>query len=421
MDYNINYSNYDELSFLEKKIVETYQIYCNNKNLPCNGTVLFQIHNAWQCVHKTTIAQKGQELSKLLDHKNLLYKISNNVYVVDNALKIFFKKILRDSFLIADRAPFSFFKTYLPEIDFNCSGGIIFIDTFKNGDELYQSIKNIMRRKPRYLIGIGGGRTLDYLKFIGLKASVDTIAIPTSLTTHVYASPKIHALEPIKELGYHLTISGCPPTLAVIEKNLIWKAKEINPRLIFAGLGDISAFIVAVKDWELAVQNSRDQDNDFVRQWIKEIINKLYEIDYSIDFKKWWLDYIKMQVMLCNITDWVGSAPASGSEHLFAKCAEEEVATIPLHGELVALGTVIMSRVHRLNTRKIARLITKLGLPLSLKKIGLTKENVIQALLKSPREGRRKNRFTILEIIDCSQTYFSDLLEELISQKIISE
>ena len=57
-----------------------------------------------------------------------------------------------------------------------------------------------------HLLAFGGGKTLDFSKFISFKNGIKLISFPSSLATHVYASPKIHALSPIKDLGLKLSM-----------------------------------------------------------------------------------------------------------------------------------------------------------------------------------------------------------------------
>ena len=52
---------------------------------------------------------------------------------------------------------------------------------------------------------------------------------------------------------------------------------------------------------------------------------KILEAQKKVD--NWIKEYIFAQVLLCNITDWSGSAPASGAEHFFANLYEKKFVT----------------------------------------------------------------------------------------------
>ena len=127
--------------------------------------------------------------------------------------------------------------------------------------------------------------------------------------------------------------------------------------------------------------------------------------------------------MLCNITDWEGSPPASGSEHLFALSVEKYAKpNVPLHGELVALGVIIMSLIQKNDYKYISQVIKKLKLSMSLKKIGIDKSMVLSGLRDSLEKGLKKNRHTILNEIDEEeiQSKYEKVVDQLMSEKIIS-
>ncbi len=88
------------------------------------------------------------------------------------------------------------------------------------------------------------------------------------------------------------------------------------------------------------------------------------------------------------------SRPASGSEHLFNH-ALDLVANYPaLHGEQVAVGTIMMSYLHGIKWRRIKRIVKKLGLPTTAKELGVKDVDVIKALTIAHRI--RPERYTIL-------------------------
>ena len=68
----------------------------------------------------------------------------------------------------------------------------------------------------------------------------------------------------------------------------------------------------------------------------------------------------------------------------------------PLHGELVALGTILMSYIQGRNYREVQALVKKLGLPTSLSEIGITKEQTVTAMVNSKEIALKKGRFTPL-------------------------
>lgn len=356
------------------------------------------------------------QVKKLLPDSKL--KIADNI-VLCESLSGSIEKLISNAFIISEKIAFDFFKKHYG-IE-NHKQKVNFIDKILTGESLSELIEKFTKGKYTYILAVGGGRTTDYAKFISFKTSSLLLVIPSSLATHVYASPKIHALKPIKELGYHLTIDGDPSHLSIIDSNLLTKLYMSNKRLIFSGFGDIMAFINSRYDWK----ESSDRGNEIysyqVDKSIKYIIKVLQIIDVTKPIEFWIKDYVFIQCLLCNITHWVGSAPASGAEHLFAKCIEHEVEDTPLHGEVVALGVLIFSFIRGKDIELVSGLLKKFKISTKLSELGLNKNDVINALTNSLEEGNRKFRYTILNNLDNSEIYFRFQIDNMISKSLITE
>ncbi|WDP88931.1 MAG: iron-containing alcohol dehydrogenase [Desulfobacter sp.] len=380
-----------------------------------------QYQKAYNDTFNTPFSSESFDLSeKLLPKELLAYQIAPFVSAGHRLIEYVWPVISRKSLLVTEKTPFEFIEHGLSKSSLYSANMTLNLDDEFNGEILENVIDSILDNSQiDYIVGVGGGRTIDIQKFIGLKTERQTISFPTSLATHVYASPKIHALPAIKQLGYKLTIDGSPPHLALLDLGVFDKLAESNFRLIRTGLGDIMAFYTAVYDWKLSISQYNRQRNYFVEDLTARVILWLETVDLSEPFLNWVREYHLAQVVLCCITDWVGSAPASGSEHLFALCAEEKCSTVPLHGELVALGVLIMSYIQGQDYLSIKKMMQRLGLPSSLAKIGLTKEQVIAGLLDSRERGRQKQRYTILEQIDNSRRFFTKIIDQLLLDKII--
>ena len=171
-----------------------------------------------------------------------------------------------------------------------------------------------------------------------------------------------------------MTING-KPDLVLLDFNFLEDVFLNNKRLIMAGFGDLMAFWTALEDWKLACDNKMNHYNYFAELVIKDIFNKFDDINVNLRFSDWANDYVLIQNLLCHITDWVNSAPASGSEHLFAHEIEKYyIDNLPLHGELVALGVIIFGYIHKLDVDKIIRQLNKFSISRSLSVIGVVKE-----------------------------------------------
>ena len=131
---------------------------------------------------------------------------------------------------------------------------------------------------------------------------------------------------------------------------------------------------------------------NFLLKSIKKVEDILENINIKKPINHWIKEYIFAQVLLCNITDWSGSAPASGTEHFFANLYEKKFPGKILHGELVALGTLIFRYLRGSNYRKIKKLMKKFKIKNSIKKFKITKSRIIQILLLCKKRRSEKKK-----------------------------
>jgi glycerol-1-phosphate dehydrogenase [NAD(P)+] len=361
------------------------------------------------------------ELLKLDDL--YLYSIMNSIHAVNNSIGVIWERIHKESILITDKLAFDYTIKMFPEFKQSKPKFICDISEMLTANKVRGLIEQCSEdHEIKYIVSLGGGRVMDIQKFIGYKSKKNMIAFPTSLASHVYASPKIHALPVIKEFGYNLTIDGDPPHISFLDMKLLNQLYNENPRLIFAGLGDISAFITAKHDWILSKSNNLSERNYFVESLIEDVITWLKDFSSDMPFELWVKEYHMIQALLCNITDWEGSAPASGSEHLFALSVEDYTSnSLPLHGELVALGVIIMSAVQKNDFANIAKIIEGLGLPNKLSDIGIDKNIIIESFKESLAKGKAKNRYTVLNEISDPEEVIRKIMDQLFVNNIIQE
>lgn len=401
---------------LGKVLYDKYLHFYKNKE----EADLLEFSKIWE---KTFLQQRNvitRQLRKeiIINTRNIIDEISDNV-IITIGLNDMIDKIVNRSVLVVEHAPFQFVKNIYPEI--TSGTDIIHVDDLVSSQALEYAISQAQLSKKNILLGIGGGRTMDMLKFIGLKSNKPMIAIQSSLATHVYASPKIHCLPAIREMGFSLTIDGFAPHLSILDLNLLSRLFQTNKRLIYSGLGDILAFVNSREDWILACKKGHNNYSTLVDDYIGMVISQLSSINVDKPLSEWIAEYSFIQVLLCNITDWAGSATASGAEHLFAKCIENEVEDTPLHGEMVALGTLIFTYMRKGQHEKVLSLMRKFNIPNSLSSLGVNTEAVVNALSNALNEGIRKKRYTILNELNKQRSFFDNIIRELIQSGFIGE
>ena len=104
------------------------------------------------------------------------------------------------------------------------------------------------------------------------------------------------------------------------------------------------------------------------------------------------------------------SRPCSGSEHNFSHALDALLGkNAALHGEQVALGTIISTDLHGWDHVKVADTLKKFTLPVNAKEIGIKPEALIEALVHA-RSVR--DRYTILDTAQIDEKKAELILKE---------
>lgn len=200
---------------------------------------------------------------------------------------------------------------------------------------------NIDNLDKKTYIGIGGGTAIDLAKYHAAKDGVECIAIPTMLSTNVFATDKSAV---IKNGGKHTENTVLPRV--IFDKNLFDMKKPEN---IF-GLVDALSIETALIDWCIAANNEVESINLDMFNWAFDVLKKAktllnFYTNKTGDIKA--LDCFNILLECGYITNDYGSGrPESGTEHIIAKKIEQNF-KIP-HYKSVSIGIVIASRLQDL-------------------------------------------------------------------------
>ncbi|MFN3804375.1 MAG: sn-glycerol-1-phosphate dehydrogenase [Pyrobaculum sp.] len=246
------------------------------------------------------------------------------------------------------------------------------------------------------VIGVGGGKALDMAKVYAYIHKRPLVVVPTSASHDGIASPYVSYLLSEKFASYGKIVAS--PFAIVADTSIILNAPS---RLLKAGLGDLLGKIVAIKDWQLAHRLKGEGYSEYAAHLsltsyrivvsnTSRIKNFIREEDVRVLVKA---------LIGCGVAMGIAgsSRPCSGSEHMFVHAVEkilEERRDEAIHGELVALGTVVMAYLHGMNWRRIKKIASQMGLPTTLRQAGIDRDVALEALTKA--HATRPDRYTIL-------------------------
>lgn len=240
-------------------------------------------------------------------------------------------------------------------------------------------------------IGVGGGKSIDIAKFVASRTGSYLVSVPLAPSHDGVASP----FASLKGTDRPTSVYTKTPNAIVADIDLISKSPR---RLLLAGFGDIIGKLVAVRDWQLAHKLRGEYYGEYAAQLAllsaKHVLkyHELIALGKPEGVRILVEALISSGVAMCIAGS---SRPASGSEHLFSHALEIVAPNKALHGEKVAMGTVIMLYIYGdPRWKKVRDILNKVGLSIKGASYGYTKEELVTAL--SIAHKIRPERYTIL-------------------------
>ena len=248
------------------------------------------------------------------------------------------------------------------------------------------------------IVAVGGGRCIDVAKLAAARAGLPLIAAPTQLSHDGICSPV--AVVPDSD-GKAESVGALEPRAVFISLPTLIGAPEAS---VAAGIGDLLANPLALRDWSLATERGLEDLNQ--RAWDLsvtsfETIEPHLDLDLHIAakdpaFLRRLADALVLSgmAMICSRT----SRPAAGGEPEISHAIDEVYGGRALHGAQVALGCVVSVALYEDDAVAFRERLRRLGLPQHPGDLGLTTDEMAQLLLEAP--NTRPGRFTILEDAD---------------------
>lgn len=240
------------------------------------------------------------------------------------------------------------------------------------------------------IAGLGGGKAIDIAKYAAWESGKVFISIPTVASHDGITSP----FASLKGFDKPVSRPAKTPALILMEVSVIASAPR---RYNIAGFGDVIGKYTAVLDWRLASRLRGEYYGGYAASLalmsVRHVSQHVDEI--AAGTQEGWRILLEALVSSGVAMCIAGSTrPASGSEHLFAHALTMLAKNPPLHGELVGVGTIMMSYLHGRNWRKVKRILQRVGAPTTAKELGVPEDLIIEALVKAA--SVRPERYTIL-------------------------
>lgn len=252
------------------------------------------------------------------------------------------------------------------------------------------------------VVAIGGGRCLDVGKLAAGRAGVGVVSVPTQLSHDGICSPV--AVVP-NDAGRAESIPAIVPRAVFLSLPTLAGAPVAS---VAAGIGDLLANPLALRDWALAVERGIDEADH--RAWDMSaesfaLIEPFLDDDPAASmrnpsFLRTLADALVLSGMA--MIQAGTSRPASGGEHEISHAIDELYGGPALHGAQVAFGCIVSVRLYEEDHVRFRDRLRRLGLPQHPGDLGLTLDDAVRVLLHAPET--RPGRYTIVEAAGLDET-----------------
>lgn len=269
-------------------------------------------------------------------------------------------------------------------------------------------------READAVVAVGGGKTIDVAKSACALAELPLIVVPTQLTADGIASP----VSVIRDSEGRLRSgAGRLPIALVVDLAVVAGAPAARTR---AGLGDLLANPCALHDWRLATAARGEEMDDFAALLSQSAFDLVYTAEAaaeapsgsaSQDFLHRLLRGLVLSGLAMEIAG--SSRPCSGSEHLISHALDSRHPGTAQHGEQVAFGTLIATRLQGRNWLELRDFMLAAGLHEAARGFGLAAGAVVDVVREAP--SMRPGRHTVLSEPHVTEDVVRDAVAEVLS------
>jgi len=230
------------------------------------------------------------------------------------------------------------------------------------------------------IVGIGGGMALDMAKYAAWKKGAPFLLVPSIASVDACVTNTIA----IRDKGRVRYVGFVVPEAVLSDFTLMEKAA---PRLNRAGIGDILSIHTGSFDWKLAASRNKDNYDKKAAAETALLVDGLETMagvvrQVTDEALEWLVRAYAAENRVCLQ---VGhSRPEEGSEHYFCYNLEYLTGKGFVHGEIVCLGVLLMSRLQENRPHRVARILEETGVRYQPADLGISKDEIFESLLSLP-------------------------------------
>jgi glycerol-1-phosphate dehydrogenase [NAD(P)+] len=261
------------------------------------------------------------------------------------------------------------------------------------------------------VVAVGGGRVLDVAKLAAARAGLTVIVAPTQLSHDGICSPV--AVVP-DDSGLAQSLAAIAPRVVFLSMPTLVNAPLDSVR---AGLGDLLANPLALRDWALAAdrglatidQSAWDLSAGSFEMVQDYVARDIEEVAGDPTFLRRLADALVLSGM--SMIRSGTSRPASGGEHEISHAIDAIFGGRAMHGAQVAFGCIFSLALYGEDVAAFRRQLQLVGLPHHPQQLRLSIKDTVTVLLGAPET--RPGRFTVIEDADLDEAQALTLVQRI--------
>ena len=263
------------------------------------------------------------------------------------------------------------------------------------------------------VVGVGGGKALDFAKYAAYLLRLPYISVPSSMSNDGFCSPSAS----LTVGGKRKSVKSAVPFGVVVDLDVIGGSPEI---CLYSGVGDMFSKVSALWDWKQAFLKGYERYNDFASMLSYNSLDLLY-LRHSSNIKTQ-----QFQRSLVNSLLYSGiameiagtSRPASGSEHLVSHALDGISSRPHMHGLQVGVAGYLCAMLQdNSETSGLREMLTVTGFFDFVAADPLNKDDFIKALKAAP--SIKNGYYTVLSEKDSFEKALRLMDEDGILRRLI--
>lgn len=263
------------------------------------------------------------------------------------------------------------------------------------------------------VIGIGGGKALDFAKYAAYLLRLPYISVPSSMSNDGFCSPSAS----LTVEGRRKSVKSAIPFGVVVDLDVVGASPEI---CLYSGVGDMFSKVSALWDWKQAFLKGYERYNDFASMLSYNSLDLLY-LRHSSNIKTPQFQRSLVNSLLYNgiAMEIAGtSRPASGSEHLISHALDGVSSRPHMHGLQVGVAGYLCALLqNNPEAAGLREVFATIGFFDFVAADPLDKGEFIEALRLAPTI--KNNYYTILSEKDSFEKALGFIDEDAVLRRLI--